>query len=211
MNALIVLGGEAPSCALLVRCAQAADFVIAADRGLAAFEAAGLVPDLIVGDMDSVPEGILQRYAHRADVRRLCPEKDDTDGGIALGEALARGAKHVVILGALGGRMDHALGNLMMLVRAHREGAFAEIRTERERIVRIDGSITLRGAKGRTVSLIPIGEAHGVTLSGMYYHSQEELSFDFTQAMGVSNVVTADTATITVRSGDLLLIEEFEP
>lgn len=209
MRALIVLGGDLPSPTLLRRCAGGAELTIAADRGLEAFEAAGVLPDLLLGDMDSVSAGTLARREGSTEMERLPCEKDDTDGGHAMEVALSRGATEITILGALGGRMDHALANLMLLKRAHEGGAFAQILDERVRIVRIDGEITLRGAKGDTISLIPIGEAHGVTLTGCYYHSQEALSFDFVHPLGVSNVVTQDEARITVKAGDLLLFHHY--
>ena len=209
MRALIVLGGDLPSPTLLRRCAGGAELTIAADRGLEAFEAAGVLPDLLLGDMDSVSAGTLARREGSTEMERLPCEKDDTDGGHAMEVALLRGATEITILGALGGRMDHALANLMLLNRAHEGGAFAQILDERVRIVRIDGEITLRGAKGDTISLIPIGEAHGVTLTGCYYHSQEALSFDFVHPLGVSNVVTQDEARITVKAGDLLLFHHY--
>lgn len=209
MRALIVLGGELPSPPLLRRCAREAELTIAADRGLEAFEAAGVQPDLLLGDMDSVSAGAFARRACGTEVDRLPCEKDDTDGGYAMEVALSRGATEITILGALGGRMDHALANLMLLMRAHEGGAFAQILDERVRIVRIDGTYTLRGAKGDTLSLIPIGQAHGVTFTGCYYHSQEALSFDFVHPLGVSNVMTQDEAKITVRKGDLLLFHHY--
>lgn len=209
MRALIVLGGDLPSPPLLKRCASEAELTIAADRGLEAFEAAGVLPDLLLGDMDSVSAGTLARREGSTEMERLPCEKDDTDGGHAMEVALSRGATEITILGALGGRMDHALANLMLFNRAHEGGAFAQILDERVRIVRIDGEITLRGAKGDTISLIPIGEAHGVTLEGCYYHSQEALSFDFVHPLGVSNVVTADEARITVKEGNLLLFHHY--
>ena len=210
MRALIVLGGDAPDNALLRRCAQEADLTIAADKGLEAFEAAGVLPDLLLGDMDSVSRDVLARREGSTEMERLPCEKDDTDGGHAMEVALARGAKEITILGALGGRMDHALANLMLLKRAHEGGAFAQILDERVRIVRIDGEITLRGARGDTFSLIPIGEARGVTIAGCYYHAQEALSFDFVHPLGVSNVITQDEARITVQEGDLLLFHHYK-
>ena len=209
MRALIVLGGDLPSPPLLRRCASEAELTIAADRGLEAFEAAGVLPDLLLGDMDSVSAGTLARREGSTEMERLPCEKDDTDGGHAMEVALSRGATEITILGALGGRMDHALANLMLLMRAHEGGAFAQILDERVRIVRIDGEIALHGAKGDTISLIPIGTARGVTLSGCYYHAQEALTFDFVHPLGVSNVVTKDEASITVREGDLLLFHHY--
>lgn len=205
MRALIVLGGDAPERMLLLSCAGYADLKIAADRGVEAFEGTGVLPDLLVGDMDSVNPEVLESVQQRTQVQRLPVQKDDTDGVHALDQAITRGAKSITILGALGGRMDHAMANLMLLVRAHEKGAYAEILDEHMRIVRVDGEITLTGAKGDTFSLLPFGRAEGVTLEGCEYHSQEPLSFESGYPIGVSNVVTEDEAKITVESGDLLL------
>lgn len=209
MNALIVLGGDAPGRALLESCMRQADLTIAADRGLEAFEKEGLKPDLLLGDMDSVDEGVLERMQAHTQIERLPCEKDDTDGVHALDVAIARGAQRITILGALGGRMDHAMANLMLLVRAHRYGVTAEILDEQVRIVRVCGEAVLSGAKGDTVSLLPAGEVTGVTLEGFYYHASEPLSFDFSYPLGVSNVVTEDFARVTAQSGDLLLFHYY--
>ena len=205
MRALIVLGGDAPDRMLLLSCAGYADLKIAADRGVEAFEGTGILPDLFVGDMDSVTPAVLESMNSRTQVQRLPVQKDDTDGVHALDQAIAMGAQNITILGALGGRMDHAMANLMLLVRAHEKGAYAEILDEHMRIVRIDGEIELTGAKGDTFSLLPLGRADGVTLEGCEYHSQEPLSFESGYPIGISNVVTEDEAKITVESGDLLL------
>ena len=204
MNALIVLGGDAPGKALLESCAHWADLTIAADRGLEAFAAAGLTPDLMIGDMDSVAPGVLEKFEGRVPEHRLNPIKDDTDGVDALDVALARGADRITILGALGGRMDHAMANLMLLVRADLQGAQAEILDEHVRILRVCGEAALSGAKGDTVSLLPLGTAKGVTITGFFY-PLEEHDLDCTHPLGMSNVVTDDQAHVSVREGDLIL------
>ena len=208
MQALIVLGGGAPGRALLESCMRDADLVIAADSGLAAFDAAGLEPDLLVGDMDSVPADVLEKYAGRIPEHRLNCIKDDTDGVDALDMAIARGAEKITLLGALGGRLDHALANVMLLVRAHRKGAKAEILSESVRISRVDGYASLSGAKGDTVSLLPLGRAEGVTLKGFFYPlDQAALESDY--PLGISNVVTDDQAEIKADSGDLILFHYY--
>lgn len=208
MQALIVLGGDAPGRALLESCMRDADLVIAADSGLAAFDVAGLEPDLLVGDMDSVPADVLEKYAGRIPEHRLNCIKDDTDGVDALDMAIARSAEKITLLGALGGRLDHALANVMLLVRAHRKGAKAEILSESVRISRVDGYASLSGAKGDTVSLLPLGRAEGVTLKGFFYPlDQAALESDY--PLGISNVVTDDQAEIKADSGDLILFHYY--
>lgn len=208
MHALIVLGGDAPGSSLLESCIRQADLTIAADSGLAAFDAAGLEPDLLVGDMDSIDPEILTKYEGRLPEHRLSCIKDDTDGVDALDVALDRGAQSVTFLGALGGRLDHALANVMLLVRAQRKGAKAEILSESVRIARVDGQTVLSGALGDTVSLLPLGEAKDVTLEGFYYPLDgHTLTSDY--PLGVSNVVTADEAKVSVGSGDLILFHYY--
>lgn len=204
MRAVIVLGGDAPGRALLARAVAWGEMTLAADRGLEALDAAGLAPDMLVGDMDSVDPAVLERYEGRLPERRLCAVKDDTDGVDALDLAIARGATEIALLGALGGRLDHALANLMLLVRAHRRGAKARILSERTDVERVDGEMTLRGAVGDTVSLLPLGAARGVTLEGFFYPlSEATLESDY--PLGISNVATQDPARVLVREGDLLL------
>ena len=204
MRALIVLGGERPGAALLARCAQESELVIAADSGLEAFAAAGLTPDLLVGDMDSVAPEVLARYEGRVPQHRLSCIKDDTDGVDALDLALLRGAEDVTLLGALGGRLDHALANLMLLVRAHRRGARARILAQDVEIVRVNGELSLCGAQGDTVSLLPLGQARGVTLEGFFY-PLEDRTLESDYPLGMSNVVTQERALVRVREGDLIL------
>ena len=204
MNVMIVLGGDAPSGELLKSCADCADLTIAADRGLEAFAAAGVMPDILLGDMDSVRGDVLQRMQAVAEIDRLPCIKDDTDGVHALDVAIARGAEHITLLGALGGRMDHALANLMLLVRAHRSGVKAQILSETMRIERVDGCTVISGARGDTASLLPLGEAKGVTLRGFFYPLDHH-DLDSSYPLGISNVITQDEASVSVEQGDLLL------
>lgn len=208
MRALIVLGGDAPGKALLEDCVRRCDFSIAADRGLEAFDAAGLEPDLLLGDMDSVAPAVLAKYEERLPLKRLNCQKDDTDGEAALEAAIARGAKEIIFLGALGGRLDHALANVMLLVRAHQKGANAQLLDERVRIMRVDREAVLTGAKGDTVSMLPLGRAQDVSLKGFFYPLEHHtLTSDNT--LGVSNVVTGERAVVTVESGDLIVFHYY--
>ena len=208
MRALIVLGGDAPGRELLERCMRESDLTIAADRGLCAFSGTELLPDLLIGDMDSVPADVLARYEGRVPARRLECIKDDTDGVDALDYAIGQGAREITLLGALGGRLDHALANVMLLVRASRRGVRAQLLGERVRIARVEGEEIIEDAVGDTLSLLPLGHARGVTLTGFFYPL-----FDHTLAsdypLGVSNVITERTARVRVLEGDLILFHHF--
>ena len=110
----ILLGGDVTPTKRLAT--QIADTrVIAADSGIAHAAALGLLPELWVGDFDSTSDTLAATYA--AVPREVYPEaKDATDGAIAIEAALARGAKQITLVGAMGGRFDHALAHGMQLI-----------------------------------------------------------------------------------------------
>ncbi len=206
MKALLVLGGEAPGAALLRALREKADLLVACDRGLEAVRKAGLSCDLVIGDMDSVDALVLGALPPGTPVRRLPVMKDDTDCVAALREVRTLGVEEVVLTGALGGRIDHALGNLQALFAARQMGMRASIREEGQVILPLlDGEeAVLRGAEGDTVSLLACGQATGVTLTGFCYPlSGGTLTGDL--PLGISNVVTGDPATVHLETGRLWL------
>jgi len=109
MRGILFTGGFGPDSALAERFIARYDIAIAADSGLEAAERAGIVPDLIVGDMDSLKDpAILDKYS--PDRIRVWPhDKDYTDTEIALAAFAERGVDEVVLVGGTGGRIDHFL------------------------------------------------------------------------------------------------------
>ena len=210
MKALIVLGGDAPSEALLRSEVEKADLTIAADRGLEAFVHGGIVPDAVLGDMDSISESVLACFEAAGGQAKILPRiKDDTDGVAALDLALERGATEIVFLGALGGRLDHALGNCMLLVRAANRGADACLVSERETVMLARGARAIRGKIGDTISILPLGSAHIRELSGLFYPLHDfVMTSDY--PIGISNVFTSETAVVDVAEGDVLCFLENE-
>lgn len=204
MRALIVLGGDAPGETLLREQAACADLTIAADRGLEAFVRCGLTPDAVLGDMDSIDVQVLARFEAQGGKAKILPRiKDDTDGVAALALALKRGAREITFVGALGGRLDHALGNCMLLVRAANRGADAYLVSERERVLLVRGRREIRGQIGDTLSLLSLGRARIRELIGLFYPLHDyEMTCDY--PIGISNVFTAETAVVDVAEGDVL-------
>ena len=96
----------------------AQDFLIAADKGYEALEAYGVPPNLVVGDFDS-----LGRRPNHPNVVQLPAAKDDTDMVYALREGLDRGYRRFVLLGVVGGRLEHTLANLQALAWLTTQGA----------------------------------------------------------------------------------------
>lgn len=200
---MIIAGAPGADVAFLAQTVQPEDYVICADRGYAAARAAGLQPDLIVGDFDSY-EGALP---DDCEVVRLCPEKDDTDTMHCVNMALERGFREFLLLSALGGRIDHSLANLCIAEYLAERGAECMILSRDEEIrLLTEGAHPLDGCRGLTFSVFPFG-CQSVTLSyeGVYYPLTRGV-LRHSNPMGVSNVFTADRALITVHSGKALLL-----
>ena len=107
MTAILICGGTLSAGFLSKVREQYKDAVVyAVDGGLAVADAAGILPDYLVGDFDTAEEGLVMRYENRCVTIRHKPEKDATDTELAVDEALERGAEHIVLLGATGSRMD---------------------------------------------------------------------------------------------------------
>lgn len=195
------------------------DFVIACDAGLLNCDAAGVTPDLIVGDFDSgarIGEAFMDRIARIEEdeperVLRLPVVKDDTDLMRAIKEGLARGYRSFLIFGALGGKrfsLSYAAIQSLLYIKHH--DAYGTILTSDAKLwIMEDETTTFLGHPGGSLSLFALTErVEGLTLRGLQYELEDAtLRNDF--PLGVSNAfVEGRTATIAVRRGTLLVVQE---
>lgn len=180
-------------------------FVIAADSGLDRCKAAGIVPDLAVGDFDSaeskMPDGV---------ERVLVPsEKDITDAWLAARTALERGYTELRFFCALGGRVSHSLANIQMLRDLRRQGAVGALFGERCVMFLLEGkSVRIPKFKGY-LSLFALDETASVSEEGVKYPLDRH-TLTNTFPLGVSNEITADLAEISVHSGLCAVVLEEE-
>ena len=178
------------------------DYMIYCDCGLRHVKALGRAPELIVGDFDS------HENPHAALETIVLPhEKDDTDTFYAAKEALGRGFSDFLLLGLVGARLDHTLGNLALLLMLDGAGARALLvddYSETEIVSR--GGAEIPDAFAYFSLLNIAGPARGVFVSGAKYPLEDaEIRCD--SSLGVSNeVLPGQTARITVEEGRLLLV-----
>ena len=185
------------------------DLVIAADGGLNHCLKRGIIPHVIVGDLDSVHSGDLSEYTQKgAEIIRYPQHKDETDLELAIQEALRRRIQEIVILGALGARWDMTFSNVLILTSPMLAHAAVKILEGRQEIFCLHGGRTaeINGSPGDAVSLLPLANAAvGVTLAGFAYPLKAEtLSMGSTR--GVSNVLTDPPARVRIRKGHLLVV-----
>lgn len=205
MKAVVVAHGEVDPADVAEL--AGADLIVAADGGALHLERWGVDPDVVIGDLDSLPEPPAGR------TERHPVEKDKTDTELALERALLAGADEVVVLGALGGpRADHALANTLLLARDHGGAVVRLVRGPlRMRALRGGGRAALEGAAGGMVTLLAIGgDAAGVVTSGLRYPLRGE-TLALGSSRGVSNEIVAAGAEVSLGSGVLLIVEEAAP
>lgn len=210
----IITGGELGDPAFLrERAASAAPAaLICADGGARHLKAAGMIPTLIVGDMDSLDRGSQESYGSMGvKIIRHPREKDETDTELALREAFVMAPDEVWIWGALGGRIDHALANLSLLVQGIQRGVDIRLIDEWCELFLVTRQAVIEGEVGQTVSLLPfMGEVSGVTLTGFEYPLTKAV-LAVGRPCGISNVLTARQGVIELESGCLIAVRYFRP
>ena len=187
------------------------DIVIAADGGSTLAKRLGLIPDLIVGDMDSSNAEIIAAFeAQGVEVRRYDHRtKAETDTELALFAALEWQPEEIVLLGALGGRLDHALANIFLLTNPRLSLTRVRIVGTNEQLFIAHARVwtAIRGGVGDTVSLLPVGgSAKAVSLEGFEYLLHGE-TLPQGLARGVSNRLTEPEGRVWVEDGMLLVVQ----
>jgi len=178
-----------------------------ADGGARAALSLGLRPDVVVGDLDSLDDAQQAQLAALGCRLAVYPvAKDWTDLELALKLAMEEGATEVVILGALGGRLDQELANIMLLLLPELDNISVRIVDERQEMFVTRTEATIAGQPGDIVSLIPWGgDVMGIITEGLMYPLRDEPLLAG-PARGISNVMMGQVARVTLRSGALLVI-----
>ncbi|NUM48912.1 MAG: thiamine diphosphokinase [Anaerolineales bacterium] len=186
------------------------DLMIAADGGArhAWQDGKGKIPDVIIGDLDSLtPDEIAGYDRAGASLYRHPPAKDETDLELALDFALQHHATEITLYGLFGGRWDMTFANLLLLAAPKYAGVRLHIVEGDTDLYLLRGgeTLTLHGSPGQTVSAIPLhGDATGVTYTGLTWPLQNA-TLPFATPRGVSNTMAAEMATITLTEGILLI------
>ncbi len=183
------------------------DLIVAADGGTRHALALGVAPHLVIGDLDSLsPQEQARAEAAGAQIIRFASRKDETDLELALLHAARAGANEIVILGALGGRLDQTIANVLLLALPALRGLDVRIAEGAQEAFLIRDEALVHGQPGDTLSLIPLGgDALGVTAEGVEWPLRDEtLRFGLTR--GVSNVLVGERARVGVRKGMLLCV-----
>lgn len=185
---------------------KADDICIAADSGYHNAKKLGERVDILIGDFDSigaVPHDDIK------DIRQVPAEKDMTDTQIALEIAIEQGADEVIIVGGLGGRLDHTLANLGILVDMfeRRIHGYATDGQNRVHFIRATSTLIARSAY-KYISLLPADDVvKGVTMEGGKYPLKNKNLSRRNAGFATSNEITGNVVLISVKKGGLYIIE----
>ena len=188
--------------AIFVELVRGAECVLAADGGANHLARIGVRPDAVVGDLDSIRPGVRSWVGEERMVLRT--DQDFTDLHKTLEFAFdERRARQVIVLAATGGRLDHDLENLALLVRWASRGSL-ELRDERHRVVPVVDKTELATTTGQGISLMPVGRCESVFTRGLRWELHGE-PLDLTGRTSVSNLSEGDRTEIRVEGGALLV------
>lgn len=212
MRALIFVNGEIDDYRALAQLIHADDYLIAADGGANHCRALNRMPHALIGDLDSVDQATIAAFQQQqVYIERHPPDKNQTDLELALDHALVvaknRPIREILLVGGLGGRLDQMLGNVLIL--AQRDWPLPVVLLAGQTRAQVVSDVTplsLRVAVGDTVSALPLSDqVTGITYTGMRYPLQNH-TLALGSTRGMSNEVIALPATVTVASGQLLII-----
>lgn len=182
-------------------------YIIACDGGLRHCRAMMITPNIMVGDFDSATGNDVAFYDELGVVKVDYPRrKDMTDMEIALNAALEKDTDEIYIVGGLGTRFDHSLANVHILINTIRQGVRTYLLDEHNIITLVEDYIEIVGDIGQTISLIPLTtEVTGIETQNLEYPLYNR-TMTIGSSLGISNVMTAEKASISVKSGILIVI-----
>jgi len=180
---------------------------VAADGGALLLESIGFLPDVIIGDFDSLTDLQCQHYEKmEVEIIKYPVEKDETDGELALQYCRERGLDNIIIIGFAGGRLDQQLTNIFLLEYAFRNGMTALVREPGLEMGIIEKEKFFFQKIGAGLSLIPLDEkVSGVTITGCKYLLEAGNLLRY-KTRGISNIIKQEKAVITVEKGLLLYV-----
>ena len=204
---IIFANGELPDINKARFLLQKEDHIICADGGTRHALALGIQPNLIIGDMDSAERGALQKLeGEDVNVELYPQDKNETDLELAINRAIELKPKQIVIIAALGGRLDQTLANISLLTDVRLTTFDVRLDDGVEEIFLCRDQVEVHGRSGDIVSLIPWqGEVSEVQTKNLKWVLQKEtLHPDKTR--GISNEMTDDIASVSIGSGLLLIV-----
>lgn len=200
----VIIGGGDCSADILKNNIQSDDYIICADSGFDVAITSGFLPDLLIGDFDSIKA--VPEFSNKI---TLPIEKDVTDTVAAYNEGVKLGFKNFVLFGGTGGRFEHTFANISLMANASKNGIKFEIFDDKHIFRSItNSSIKIEKKAEQQISVFAYGnKAYGVTETGFHYKLFNYVLDPFDGALGTSNDIIDEYGEISVLNGTLIIIE----
>jgi thiamine pyrophosphokinase len=184
------------------------DFIIAVDGGSKHAKSFGLIPDLIIGDLDSINQRDYLYFLKKGSkFKKYDADKDKTDLHLAIDYAIKSGFKEILLLCIFGERIDHLIANIFLLIKTVDYAVDIKIIDEFHEIFLIKDYLKINGRIGDVVSLIPLTPVvTGIELSGLKFIPKDG-KLRMSDTLGISNILTQKEASIKIKKGKLLVIK----
>lgn len=205
----LFLNGELTQPNLLRSIIGPEDYLIGVDGGTDRVLELGFTPHIVIGDLDSIlPESLTRLRGLNCVIQQYPAKKDETDLELALEHSLSLNPREVNLVSALGGRLDHLLGNALVLCDQKLAGTNAQIidGQTRIRLVRPHAEFVFRGTPGSTFSLIPLADVRIRKLHGAEW-DLDDTTLPLGSGRGLSNTFRLPDVCIQLDSGLLLLLQ----
>jgi len=204
---IIFANGDLPDLNKARTLLRSDDFIICADGGARHALALGLTPNLVIGDMDSIQKDQWQALEKAGVAIELFPrDKNETDLELAINRAVEFKPKEIIVVAALGGRLDQTIGNLALLTDIRLSTFDVRLADGAEEMFICRDQVQVHGRSGDIVSLIPWGDpVRGVQTQGLRWALKSETLYP-EKTRGISNELLGEVADVKIASGTLLVI-----
>lgn len=206
MKALVISSGTINNYSILESVVKEADFIVCADGGMDHLMKIKGLPNLVLGDLDSISKEALNYISeNNIKIQKYPSIKDATDTELAMDYLIDKGFKDIEFIGVTGTRQDHTIANILLLNRLYEKGIKGKIIDDNNIIYLIDDYLELDYKEGYYVSIVPIDES-GIELSlaGFYYNlNKEKVKFGSTNC--ISNKITDNCGKINIHNGKALI------
>jgi thiamine pyrophosphokinase len=183
-----------------------ADIIICADGGIKTALKLGILPNVLLGDFDSVTKAEIAGFKDKIKIIPFEKRKDYTDVHLCMKYAIENNHRQITLFGVLGTRADHSLVNVYLLKYALDNQANAKIVNEFNEIFLLNNFIRLNGVKNKTISVLPYTDKiEGICLKGMSY-PLVNATMTKENPYGVSNYAVEDTVEINISGGTAIIV-----
>ncbi|NFT91983.1 thiamine diphosphokinase [Clostridium botulinum] len=212
MKVMIVSGGNTPSEKLINQYVKKVDFIIAADKGGEYLLKYNIIPDLLIGDFDSMSKESLNTLKTVVkEVLKFPPEKDYTDTEMALMEAVKRGGEKIYLLGATGTRMDHTLGNIGLLLSYKKKGIYLEIIDNNNKVYLANNKMDLNGKRGENISFHALSDiVKNFKVTGAKYNIPNGKDITLLDPSAICNEFLDTCINIEYDKGEILILHSID-